>query len=67
MDEPLTIRSIVWGKLWSIVEDVHANSDKSGNLTLEQEKKIEAIDKYLCSALEINMEENPDPDGGQRL
>ena len=50
--------------LWSIVEDIHENSDKSGNLTLEQEKKIEALDFYLCGALEIDMEKNPDPDGG---
>lgn len=67
MEDPLSIRSIVWSRLWGIVEDIHANSDKSGNLTLEQEKKIEALDFYLCGALEIDMEENPDPDGGQRL
>ena len=37
---------------------------KDKNARLEQEKKIEALDFYLCGALEIDMEENPDPDGG---
>jgi len=64
MENPLSIRSIVWSRLWDIINDVHENSDKSGDLTLEQEKKIEALDFYLCGALEIDMEENPDPDGG---
>jgi hypothetical protein len=38
MDDPHSIRQIIWGRLWDIVQDVHENSDKSGNLTLEQEK-----------------------------
>ena len=64
MDDPHTIRQLVWDKVWKLAEDVHRNSDKSGNLTYEQEKKIEALDKYLCSSLEIDREEFPDPDGG---
>jgi hypothetical protein len=64
MDDPHSIRQIIWGRLWDIVQDVHENSDKSGNLTLEQEKKIEALDFYLCGSLEIDREEFPDPDGG---
>jgi hypothetical protein len=46
-----------------LAEDVHQNSDKSGNLTSEQEKQIDSLDRYLCSALEIDREEFPDPDG----
>ena len=64
MDDPHSIRSIIWGRLWDIVQDVHENSDKSGNLTLEQEKKIEALDRYLCAALEIDRKKFTDPDGG---
>ena len=64
MDDPHSIRPIIWGRLWDIVQDVHENTDQSGNLTLEQEKKIEALDFYLCGALDIDREEFPDPDGG---
>jgi hypothetical protein len=43
-----TIRQIVWGKtLGHCAKIFTENSDKSGNLTLEQEKKIEALDRYI--------------------
>jgi|TARA_R110001606_G_scaffold391320_1_gene559298 hypothetical protein len=64
MDDPHTIRQIVWDRIWKLAEDVHQNSDKSGNLTTDQENKIEGLDIYLCSALEINRKDFPDPDGG---
>jgi hypothetical protein len=51
MDDPHSIRQIIWGRLWDIVQDVHENSDKSGNLTLEQEKKIEALDFIYVARL----------------
>ena len=40
------------------------NTDKSGNLTKEQEEKIEALDRFLCGSLDINRDEFPDPDYG---
>ena len=64
MDDPHTIRQIVWDRIWKLSEDIHQNSDKSGNLTTDQENKIEGLDIYLCSALEINRKDFPDPDGG---
>jgi|TARA_B100001063_G_C16342600_1_gene347469 hypothetical protein len=64
MDDPHTIRQIVWDRTWKLAEDVHQNSDKTGNLTTDQENKIEGLDKYLCSALGINRKDFPDPDGG---
>ena len=64
MDDPHTIRQIVRNKTWKLSEDIHRNSDKSGDLTTDQEKQIEALDRYICSALDIDREEFPDPDGG---
>ena len=64
MEDPHTIRQIVWDRIWKLSEDIHQNSDKSGNLTTDQENKIEGLDIYLCSALEINRKDFPDPDGG---
>ena len=64
MDDPHTIRQIVWDRIWKLSEDIHQNSDKSGNLTTDQENKIEGLDIYLCSALGINRKDFPDPDGG---
>jgi len=64
MQDSHTIRMIVWDRLWKLSEDIHRNSDKSGNLTFEQEKQIEDLDRYLCSALDIDRKEFPDPDGG---
>jgi hypothetical protein len=63
MDDPHTIRMLVWDRLWKLSEDIHRNSDQSGNLTLEQENKIADLDRYLCSALDIDIKEFPDPDG----
>ena len=51
-------------KLWKLSEDIHRNSDKSGNLTADQEKQIDDLDRYLCGALDIDRKEFPDPDGG---
>ncbi len=63
MDDPHTIRMLVWDGLWKLSEDIHRNSDKSGTLTFEQEKQIDDLDRYLCSALDIDRNEFPDPDG----
>ena len=63
MDDPHTIRQLVWDKVWKLTEDVHRDSDKNGNLTSGQEEAIDSLDRYLCSALEIDREEFPDPDG----
>ena len=64
MEEKHNIRQILWNKVWKLAEDIHMNTDKSGNLTKEQEEKIEALDRFLCGSLDINRDEFPDPDYG---
>tara|TARA_R110001583_G_scaffold190933_1_gene355596 strand:- start:922 stop:1092 length:171 start_codon:yes stop_codon:yes gene_type:complete len=55
---------IVWDRLWKLSEDIHRNSDKSGNLTADQEKQIDDLDRFVCNSLDIDRKEFPDPDGG---
>jgi hypothetical protein len=60
-----TIRQIVWNKTWEIIRRYSREiQTKVATLTTDQEKQIEALDRYICSALDIDREEFPDPDGG---